>query len=53
MNSGLKAREFLRFWVEFRTRPKLSFENTRPLRASFPNGGGMNQGFRGRPPEDG
>jgi len=41
INSGLKAREFLRFWAEFRTRPNLSFENTRPLRAGFPNGGGM------------
>src|SRR3989304_10447327 len=42
MNSSLKVREFLRFWAEFRTRPNLSFENTRPLRAGFPNGGEMN-----------
>src|SRR3989338_737795 len=36
MNSGLKAREFLRSWAEFRTRP---------LRAAFPNGGGMKKHF--------
>jgi len=41
MNSGLKARECMRFWAEFRTRPNPSFENTRPLRAGFPDGGGM------------
>ncbi|OGN54644.1 MAG: hypothetical protein A2098_03915, partial [Chlamydiae bacterium GWF2_49_8] len=40
-NSGLKSREFLRCWAEFRSRPNVSFENTRPLRAGFPNGGGM------------
>ena len=41
MNSGLKARKLLRFWAEVQTRPNLSFENTLPLRAGFPNGGGM------------
>jgi len=41
MNSGLKARECMRFWAEFRTRPNPSFENTRPLRAGFPDGGGI------------
>jgi len=41
MNSGLKARDKLRFGPSFELGLSPSFENTRPLRAGFPDGGGM------------